>query len=99
MTTLQSGDLVDQVLVEAYANGGSNVGPGGVAASVSCPSGYYVTGGGYEFSAATTPSAGFRAWFNGPVSGWGALGTAWSVSGETDVAGTLRVWALCVKLT
>lgn len=94
MTALQNGDLVDQVIVEAYANSGGNVGPGGVGMSVSAPQDYYVTGGGYEFGA-----VGFRPHFNGPVSGWGPLGTAWSVAGDAASAGTLRVWAICMKLT
>jgi hypothetical protein len=98
-TSLQSGGYADHVLVDQYSNGGSNVGPGGIGDSISCPEGYFATGGGYDFSAATTPTIGFRASFDGPVSGWGGIDTAWSVAGSTDVAGTFRIWASCLKLS
>lgn len=94
--SLQSGGYGDHVLVD-HTN--ATVGPGGVGDSVACPEGYYVTGGGYEFSAFTTPTVGFRPWFNGPVSGWAGVGTAWSIAGETDVAGSFTVWASCLELT
>lgn len=89
--SLQSGGDADHVLVDDTTG---TVGPGGVGNSVSCPEGYYVTGGGYEFG-----NNGFHATFDGPVAGWGSLGTAWSVAGSADSAGTLTVWASCLELT
>jgi hypothetical protein len=92
------GTTVNRVQLSKYLNDGAPVAPGSVGDSLACPEGYYVTGGGYEFNPASTPTLGFRPRFDGPVSGWGPEGTAWSVAGETDVAGSFRIWAFCLKL-
>jgi hypothetical protein len=93
-TALQSGKRAEHVLVEEYVDGGIAVGPGSVGKVVSCPQGFYATGGGYEFNGGPIDIS-----YNGPAAGWGGVGTAWMAAGQTDVTGAFRVWAICIKLT